>query len=82
MNKRQKQFESIIPGSPNGTRVVSFNGRSDLSFALRRWKKMVKDDGIIDQLKARQEFEKPTSVRRKQRERGKFLAKKATERYS
>lgn len=82
MNKRQKQFESIIPGSTNGTRVISVNGKPDLSFALRRWKKMVKDDGIIDQLKARQEYEKPNATRRKQRERGKFLAQRATERYS
>ena len=82
MNKRQKQFESIIPGSPNGTRVLTFNGKSDLSFALRRWKKMIKDDGIIDRLKARQEYEKPNAVRRKQRERGKFLAQRATQRYS
>ena len=82
MNKRQKQFESIIPGSPNGTRVLTINGRSDLSFALRRWKKMMKDSGVIDQLKALQEYEKPNAVRRKARERGKFLAQKATERYS
>jgi ribosomal protein S21 len=81
MNKRQKQFESIQPGTPKSNRVVSVNGKPDISFALRKWKKMLKDNGTIEAVRQRQEFEKPNFTKRMQRERGKFLAQKATERY-
>lgn len=82
MNKRQKHFESIQPGTPKSTRVVMVNGKPDISFAIRRWKKQLKDDGTIEAVKKRQEYEKPNFTKRMQRERGKFLAQKATERYS
>lgn len=82
MNKRQKQFLSIVPGSTTAVRVVRVYDKLDLSFALRKWKKMLKDNGTIEALKERQQFEKPNATRTKQRERGKFLAQKATERYS
>jgi ribosomal protein S21 len=82
MTKKQKQFESIIPGTPAGVKVVRSNDRADLSFALRKWKKMLKDAGTIEELKDRTTYEKPTMARHKQRERSKYLAQRATERYS
>ena len=82
MNKRQKQFLSIVPGSTNSVQVVRVYDKPDLSFALRKWKKMLKHDGTIEAVRERQQYEKPNATRRKQRERGKFLAQKATERYS
>ena len=82
MNKKQKHFESIIPGTPNGTRVVRVNDRADLSFALRRWKKQLKDGKVLEQLKDRTYFEKPNVTRHRQNERALFLAQRATERNS
>lgn len=82
INKKQRQFESIIPGTPTGVRVVRNNDRLDISFALRKWKKILKDTGVIEELKSRTTYEKPTSKRHRQRERSKYLAQRATERYS
>ena len=82
MNKKQKHFESIIPGTPNGTRVVRVNDRADLSFALRRWKKQLKDGKVLEQLKERTYFEKPNVTRHRQNERALFLAQRNTERNS
>ena len=82
MNKKQKYFESIIPGTPNGSRVVRVNDRADLSFALRRWKKQLKDGMVLERLKEHTYYEKPNVTRRVQKERALYLAQRATERNS
>lgn len=61
--KKEKELLSIAPGSSVGARVVE----SDLSYAIRRWKKALKDDGRLRQVFERQEFQKPSAVRRKQK---------------
>jgi ribosomal protein S21 len=61
MNKKQKYHESIIPGQALGAAVPD----KDLGFALRFWKKKLKDSGILTSLKDRKEFIKPSAVKRK-----------------
>ena len=61
MNKLFKQHKSIVPGNPASTKVVN----RDINFAIRNWKKQTKMSGILDILKTKQEFEKPSVTRKK-----------------
>ena len=61
MNKQFKQHKSIVPGNPASTKVVN----RYISFAIRNWKKQTKMSGILDILKTKQEFEKPSVTRKK-----------------
>lgn len=47
----------------SGLRVEVRNG--DFNGALRRFKKIVQDDGLLQELKERQEFTKPSIKRKK-----------------
>lgn len=75
MNKKQKAHQSVIPGNGLSTQVVE----SDISYALKTWKRKVKQSGILDELKDRKEFEKPSVSRRRQLIRAKFINKKQQE---
>jgi len=61
MNKKQKQHQSVIPGV--GVAVVG----KDIGYALRQFKRQVKNADILNQVKARQEYVKPSVTRRQQR---------------
>ena len=61
MNKQFKQHKSIVPGNPASTKVVN----RDINFAIRNWKKQTKMSCILDILKTKQEFEKPSVTRKK-----------------
>ena len=61
MNKQFKQHKSIVQGNPASTKVVN----RDINFAIRNWKKQTKMSGILDILKTKQEFEKPSVTRKK-----------------
>lgn len=75
MNKKQKAHQSVISGNGLATQVVE----SDISYALKTWKRKVKQSGILDELKDRKEFEKPSVSRRRQLIRAKFINKKQQE---
>lgn len=81
MSKKQKHFESIIPGSMTGVKVTKlpFDNKPDLSFALRKWKKMLKDSDILTELKNRTEYIKPSKLNAANRERSAYLQRKYTE---
>ena len=75
MNKKQKAHQSVTPGNGLATAVVE----GDISYALKTWKRKVKQSGILDELKDRKEFEKPSVSRRRQLIRAKFINKKQQE---
>jgi len=50
-------------GSPRGMFVEVRNG--DVNGALRRFKKIVQEEGIIQEVRDRQEFTKPSIVRKR-----------------
>ena len=81
MSKKQKHFESIIPGAMTGVKVpkLPFDNKLDLSFALRKWKKMLKDSDILSELKNRTEYIKPSKLKAEHRKRSAYLQKKYTE---
>ena len=49
--------------------------REDLAFALKTWKRKIKNSEVLEQTKARKEFIKPSVVKRKQLIAAKFIQK-------
>jgi small subunit ribosomal protein S21 len=69
MNKKQKEHQTIMPGNGMAIRVVE----NDISYALKTWKYKFKQTGIMDQLKSKKEFEKPSITRRSQIQRASYI---------
>ena len=89
MNKKHKIWQSHIPGCALGANVVSTktkdaNGKliikSDIGFALRFWKRALKDAGTLQELKERTHYRKKSDKRREQLENAKFFQKCEDER--
>jgi small subunit ribosomal protein S21 len=74
MSKKQKQHQTIVPGKPLAVNVVGTQ-REDLGFALKVWKRKVKNSGILERIKDLKEFEKPSVTKRKQLQAAKFIQK-------
>lgn len=67
MNIKSKQFNALVQGSPYS---VAVNG--DLTFALRQWKKILKDNKIIEKLSDNRAFQKKSDQIRIQNERATY----------
>ena len=63
MSKKQKHHQSIAPGHGIGAKVVE----RDINFALRIWKRKLKDSDVLVNLKEGREFTKPSVKKRKQK---------------
>jgi small subunit ribosomal protein S21 len=72
MNKKQKQHQTIVPGNPLAVNVVG-SAREDLAFALKTWKRKIKNSEILEKTKDRKEFIKPSVRRRKQIQDAQFI---------
>jgi ribosomal protein S21 len=75
MSKSKKHQLAIVPGNPN---AVIVNG--NLDFALKLFKRQVKDSGIMDLMKERKEFKKKSVVERENYRKARFLQQKFSER--
>ncbi len=62
MNKKQKYHQSVLPGTTSGSKVVN----RDINFALRMWKKKLKESDVLNDVKSRKEFIKPSVIKRMQ----------------
>ena len=71
MNKRQKQHKTIVPGNGNAVSIVN----NDLNFALRNFKRKIKESKIIDSFKSNREFIKKSVKRKNQVNRAKYIQK-------
>ena len=71
MNKKQKQHQSIVPGNATAINVVN----RDLSFALRTWKRKVKNAGVLEYVKDNRTFTKPSVKRRDMISKAKYSQK-------
>lgn len=62
---------------PKGLKIEVRNG--DIAFALRKFKKKVQEDGILQELRQREFFEKPSMKRKKAKAaaRARWLKKEA-----
>ena len=74
MTKKQKQHQTIVPGNAWAVNVVG-PAREDLAFALKVWKRKIKNSQVLEQTKDRKEFIKPSVVKRKQLIAAKFIQK-------
>lgn len=72
MSKKQKQHQQIVPGNALAVNVVGTT-REDLGHALKTWKRKVKSAGVLDAVKNRKEFIKPTVIRRKEKQHAQFM---------
>ena len=71
MSKKYKEHQSVIPGHSIGAAVV--NG--DLGFAIRTWKKKLKDSDILNKIKSKKEFVKPSVTNRIEKSRAAYIQK-------
>ena len=71
MNKKHKIWQSHIPGVPLGASVV----KGDVGFAIRFWKRALKDAGTMQELRERRYFKKKASKRREQLDSAKYFQK-------
>lgn len=64
-NKKKKapRQEMYLYGHANGVKVINGN----VEAALRTWKRIMKDSGIIEEIRNNKEYKKPTTVRREKR---------------
>jgi small subunit ribosomal protein S21 len=71
MNKKQKIHKSIVAGNGNAVSVVD----KDLNFALRNFKRKVKESRVIEQYKDNREFIKFSVKRKNEINRAKYIQK-------
>ena len=72
MSKKQKQHQAIVPGNTLAVKVTG-SSREDLAYALKAWKRKIKSSGILEEVKERKEFIKPSVKKRKQLQNAKFM---------
>ena len=63
--RNRKNYGNKGPVELQGLAVEVKNG--DFNKALRRFKKMVQEDGILQELRNREYYEKPTTVRKRKK---------------
>lgn len=63
MSKKHKYHQSIIPG----VAIASAVPNGDIGFAIRTWKKKLKDADVLKIVKSKTEYVKPSVVKRKQK---------------
>tara|TARA_R110001592_G_scaffold338613_1_gene625879 strand:- start:74 stop:313 length:240 start_codon:yes stop_codon:yes gene_type:complete len=69
MNKHQKQHKSIVSGNANAVSVIN----NDLNYALRTFKRKIKDSNVLEKLKENKTFIKPSVKRRQQINKAKYI---------
>ena len=76
MNKKTKRQKSILPGA-TGVRVVKTKGNpnGDIGFALKLFKKELKETGRLQELRERRYFTPKSEKRRVQIQRAKYFQK-------
>ena len=74
MNKKMKRQKSILPGAL-GIRVVKTKQypNGDINFALRSFKKELKQSGKMEELRERRYFVPKSAKKREQMKRAKYF---------
>jgi ribosomal protein S21 len=74
MNKKMKRQKSILPGKL-GVRVVKTKQypNGDINFALRSFKKELKQSGKLEELRERRYFIPKSAKKREQMKRAKYF---------
>jgi len=76
MNQKQLlKHQMILPGAECGAKVTRDKlNRSNINYAIKSWKRQLKDSGKLQTLKDRMQFEKPAVTRRLAKKRRKYIA--------
>jgi small subunit ribosomal protein S21 len=74
MNKKQKQHQTIVPGNALAVNVVG-TAREDLASAIKIWKRKIKSSNILETVKNRKEYIKPTMTRKIQKQKAVYIQK-------
>ena len=79
--RREKEYRERDWSQTGGIQVIVRNG--DVNAAIRKFKKKVQEAGIIQEVRRRQEYVKPSEIKRKQKAAGKarWLKKQAKEKF-
>lgn len=72
MSKKQKQHQQIVPGNTLAVKVTGTT-REDLASALKTWKRKVKMSGVLESIKERKEYIKPSVVKRQEHSKASYL---------
>jgi|TARA_R110000851_G_scaffold41885_6_gene104651 ribosomal protein S21 len=79
VNKKHKIWQSHIPGHANGAAVVKNPNNphdgGDIGFAIRFWKRAMKDHGTIEELKERKHFIKKSAKNREKMKNARYFQK-------
>jgi len=77
MNKKHKIWQSHLPGHALGAAVVKNpknpKDQGDIGFAIRFWKRALKDAGTLQELRDRRYFRKKSDRRREQMDNAKYF---------
>jgi small subunit ribosomal protein S21 len=72
MSKKQKQHQQIVPGNSLAINVVGTEAM-DLAHALKSWKRKVKSANILNRVKDKQEYIKPSVTNRQQKTKAAYI---------
>ena len=74
MNKHEKRKKSILPGAV-GVKVVAskHQPKGDIGYALRSFKKELKESGKLDEYKERRYYTPPSAKKREMMKRAIFF---------
>lgn len=72
MSKKQIQHKMVVPGNALAVKVVG-TAREDLAAALKTWKRKVKSSNILETIKDRKEYIKPSVHRRSEKSKAVYM---------
>ena len=74
MSKQSKHFKSIIPGASVAVKVLSTKvyPKGDINFALKAFKRELKESGKIQNLKDRRHYVSKSQKRKEEVDRAKY----------
>jgi len=80
-NKVDKRIDDVIPGQVLGIKVpkTKRHPEGDVNRAILKWKRVVKDSGVLENAKERQEYKKQSVRRREILNKAVYLQKKYNE---
>tara|TARA_B100001996_G_C18498106_1_gene530363 strand:- start:372 stop:566 length:195 start_codon:yes stop_codon:yes gene_type:complete len=55
--------------------IIKIGKKENINQALKRFKRKFRDTGVVKELRKRQEFTKPSEVKRKQKQKAVYKAK-------
>jgi ribosomal protein S21 len=74
MNKQSKNFKTIVPGAGVAVKVLSTKQypKGDINFALKSFKKELKESGKMEDLKNRRHYVSRSQKRKEEMDRAKY----------